>query len=158
MHTNTNSTLNKFNGELHGDNTEDLPDFVFFEEVGAEKEERVEEVNKKHKPNLPSTSVVLVLHSKDIQSFIGPSDLFLVKKGMKLDNTKVTTIKFIGNVPRQDIERYISRRPNLTKVIMDSYGPVCCTWTEFDVVRKNLKSFVVRSGARFVDVCDFIAL
>ena len=154
----TNSTLNKFNGELHGDNTEDLPDFVSFEAVRAEKEERVEEVNKKNRSNIPLTSVVLVSHSMNIQSFIGPSDLFLVKKGIKLDNTKVTTIKFIGNVPRQDIERYIARRPNLTKVMMDSYGPVSCTWTEFDGVRKNLKSFVVCSAARFLDVCDFIDL
>ena len=153
----TNSTLNRFNGELHGDNTDNLPDFVYFEEVRAEKEEDVEEVNKKNRRDIPSTSAVLVLHSKNIHSFVGPSDLFLVKKGMKLDNTKVTTIKFIGNVPCQDIERYIARRPNITKVITD-HGPIACTWTEFDGVRNNLTSFVVRTGDNYFDLCDYITL
>ena len=41
---------------------------------------------------------------------------------------------------------------------MDSYGPVSCTWSEFDEVRKKLTSFVVRSGDEFMDMCDYITL
>ena len=157
MQSTTLSTSNTFNGELHGDNTDKLPDFVYFEDVGAEKEEQVEEVCKKHRANIPSAAVVLVLQSKNIHLFTGPSDLFLVCKGMKLENTKVTTVKFIGNVPRQDIKRYIATRPNIMKVFTD-YGPIACTWTEFDGVRNNLTLFVVRNGDKYFDLCDYITL
>ena len=76
---------------------------------------------------------------------------------MKLENTKVTTVKFIGNVPCQDIKRYIATRPNILKVFTD-YGPIACTWTEFDGVRNNLTSFVVRNGDKYFDLCDYITL
>ena len=79
-------------------------------------------------------------------------------KGMKLDDTEVKTITFLGRVSLLDIERYMARRPNVMKVIMDSYGPVSCTWSAFDGVRKNLTSFMVRSGNAYIDMCDFITL
>ena len=75
---------------------------------------------------------------------------------MKLENLNVTTIKFIGKVPHLDIALYVSRRPNITSVITDTYGPIACTWPEFESVRKNLSSFVVRSGDEYLDVGHFI--
>ena len=136
------------------DDTSDLPHFEFFDEGRDEKRGLM----KKCKLASTSASRALVQQSKRIHAFVGPSKLYMVMKGMKLRNFEVTTVRFIGNVPRLDIPLYLTQRPNVTKVIMDSYGPVSCTWTEFDGVRKNLKSFVVRSGATFVDVCDFIDL
>ena len=108
--------------------------------------------------SMASASNVLIANKKRISSYIGPSKLYLVMKGMKILNTDVTTIKFLGSVPRFEISAYIARRPNVEKVITDSYGPVSCTWSEFETVRKNLTSFVVRSGDGFLDVCDFIQL
>ena len=105
--------------------------------------------------NTASASNVLITNKKKICAYVGPSKLYIVMKGMKIQNTEVTTIKFIGNVPRSDISAYISRRPNVEKVITE-HGPICCTWSEFNGVRKNLKSFVVRSGDGYMDICDFI--
>ena len=135
-----------------------LPHFETFneDEVLEKQEASITPVLQKRRTRSLSVSNILVLHSRNIHAFVGPSRLYLLLKGMKLENMKVTTIKFIGNVPRVDIEMYVSRRPNVTKVIMDSYGPVSCTWTEFDEVRKNLTSFVVRCGDGYLDVCNFI--
>ena len=106
--------------------------------------------------NAPSSAAnTLIANKKTIVSFVGPSNLYLVMKGMKLNNVEVTTIKFVGTLPRSAISRYLSTRPNIKKVITD-YGPISCTWTEFDRVRKNLASFVVRSGDEYFDVCHFI--
>ena len=82
--------------------------------------------------------------------------MYLVMKGMKLDDSEVKTITFLCRVPLSDIERYIARSPNVIKVSMTSYGPVSCTWSAFDGIRKNLTSFVVRSGDDHLDVCHFI--
>ena len=137
-----------------------LPHFETFneDEVLEKQEAGIAPVLQKRRTRSLSVSNILVLHSRNIHAFVGPSRLYLLLKGMKLENSKVTTIKFIGNVPRVDIEMYVSRRPNVTKVIMDSYGPVSCTWTEFNEVRKNLTSFVVQSGDQLIDLCDYITL
>ena len=66
-------------------------------------------------------------------------------KDIKLDDSDVNCIKFIGDVPRVDMRQYIEKRPNITMVITDSYGPSCLYWKAFDTVRTNLTSFVVRS-------------
>ena len=108
--------------------------------------------------SMASASHVLLKNKKKIQSYVGPSKMYLVMKGMKLENSEVITIKFIGAIPRLDVREYINRRPNITTEITDSYGPICCTWTEFDGVRKNITSFVVCSGNGFLDICDFIQL
>ena len=107
---------------------------------------------------LASASNVLITNKKQISSFVGPSKLYIVMKGMKIENTEVQIIAFLGRVPHLDIEQYMARRPNVSKVIMDSYGPISCTWSAFDGVRKSLTSFVVCSGDGFVDICDFLSL
>ena len=56
---------------------------------------------------LACASDVIVMHCKEIHSFVGPSQLYLLMKNMKLDNYEVSTIKFIGQVPRVDIREYI---------------------------------------------------
>ena len=161
MQSSSATPLDTFNNEdetlkLEEDN---LPNFEYFSNEGPEEaeQEEKEEANKKHKPNLPSTSDVLVKFTKKIHSFVGPSDLYLVVKGMKLKNTEVTTVKFLGTVPRLDISRCLSTRPNINRIVTD-YGPIACTWSEFDAVRTNLVSFVVRSGNNYFDLCDFITL
>jgi len=138
---------------------DNLPNFEYVSNEGAEEtvQEEKDEANKKHKPNLPSTSAVLVKFTKKIHSFVGPSDLYLVVKGLKLKNSEVTTIKFIGTVPRSVMSLYLSTRPNINRIVTD-YGPIACTWSEFDAVRTNLVSFVVRSGNNYFDLCDFITL
>ena len=73
--------------------------------------------------NTASASNVLITNKKKICAYVGPSKLYIVMKGMKIQNTEVTTIKFIGNVPRSDISAYISRRPNVEKVITE-HGPI----------------------------------
>ena len=88
------------------DDTNDQPDFEFFDE---------EEGSKKCKLAPTSASQALVLHSKRIHAFVGPSKLYMVMKGMKLQNFVVATVKFIGSVPRLDISMYLSRRPKVTK-------------------------------------------
>ena len=141
------------------DDTNDQPDFEFFDEEEHTKQgvEEVEQVPKKCKTSPPSTSNILVMHSKQIQAFVGPSCLYLVMKGMKLKGSEVATIKFMPAVPRFAIPIYLSTRPNVKKIITD-YGPIACTWPEFAAVRSNLSSFVVRSGTNFFDICDFITL
>ena len=134
------------------DDTNDEADFEMFNEA----EETISPVQQKRRTISLTTADILVLHNRDIQAFVGPSRLYLLLKGMKLDNLDVTTIKFVGQVPRLDITLYVSRRPNITRVITDTYGPIACTWPEFETVRKNLTSFVVRSGDEYLDVCHFI--
>ena len=161
MQSSSATPLDTFNNEdetlkLEEDN---LPNFEYVSNEGLEETEKEEkeEVSSKHKPNIPSTSDILVMYTKKIHSFVGPSDLYLVVKGMKLKNSEVTTIKFIGTLPRLAISRYLSTRPNLNRIVTD-YGPIACTWSEFETVKKNLVSFVVRSGNNYFDLCDFITL
>ena len=125
---------------IQADNSDRLPDF------------------EDYCPDHKIEDYVLLKNKKKIQSYVGPSKLYLVMKGMKLANSEVITIKFIGAIPRLDVREYINRRPSIKTVITDSYGPICCTWTEFDGVRKNITSFVVCSGNGFLDICDFIQL
>ena len=94
---------------------------------------------------LACASDIILMYSKKIHSYVGPCKLYLLVKDMKLENTDVNSIKFIGNVPRVDMRQYVERRPNVTTVITDSYGPSCLYWKAFDTVRTNLTSFVVRS-------------
>jgi len=102
---------------------------------------------------LACASDVIVMYCKEIHSFVGPSQLYLLMKRMKLDNNEVDTIKFVGQVPRVDIREYIEKRPNIRKVITDSYGPISLYWKAFDTVRDNLTSFVARSECNgLVDV------
>ena len=141
------------------DDTNDQADFEYFDQEEHAKQgvEEVEEVPKKNKTSPPSTSDILLTHSKQIQAFVGPSCLYLVMKGMKLKGSEVTTIKFLPAVPRFAIPIYLSTRPNVKKIITD-YGPIACTWPEFAAVRSNLSSFVVRSGTNFFYICDIIML
>ena len=102
---------------------------------------------------LACASDVIVMYCKEIHSFVGPSQLYLLMKRMKLDNYEVDTIKFIGQVPRVDIREYIEKRPNIRKVITDSYGPISLYWKAFDTVRDNLTSFIALSECNgLVDV------
>ena len=141
--------------QLEGENFADH-EYVPAEGPKETEAQIVEEVPKKSKSNPPSTSDIFLMHRKKIQAFVGPSDLYLAMKGMKLKNWEVTTVKFLGMVPLSDLDRYMARSPNVTKVIMDSYGPISCTWSAFDGVRKSLTSFVVQSGNGYLDVCHFI--
>ena len=134
---------------IQADNTDHLPDF---EDYCPDHK-----IMKTYK-GTASVSHVLLKNKKKIQLYVGPSKLYLVMKGIKLGNSEVIIIKFIGAVPCLDVREYINRRPNIKTVITDSYGPICCTWTEFDGVRKNITSFVVCSGNGFLDICDFIQL
>ena len=52
---------------------------------------------------LACASDVILMHCKQIQSYVGALKLYLVTKDMKLDNAEVSTIKFIGDVPHADI-------------------------------------------------------
>jgi hypothetical protein len=136
-----------------------LPDFEILDEVDCNKKQEAEKEDSKKYRKVPSlASDTLIANKKTIISFVGPSKLYLVMKGMKLDDTEVKTNTFLRRVSQLDIERYMARRPNVMKVIMDSYGPVSCTWSAFDGVRKNLTSFMVRSGNAYIDMCDFITL
>ena len=99
----------------------------------------------KHCFVLATASSVILMHRKQIQSFVGPSDVYMLMKDMKLENSEVSTIKFRGEVPRIDIREYVEKRPNISTVITDSYGPSSWEWKAFDSVRNNLTSFYVRS-------------
>ena len=147
----TDASVFDLDVHIQADDTKDLPDFEYNLPVLCQK--MLKTCN-----SMASASNVLITNKKRISSYVGPSKLFLVMKGMKIHNMEVTTIKFIGNAPRFEISAYITRRPNIEKVITDSYGPVSCTWSEFETVRKNLTSFVVCSGDGFIDMCDFIQL
>ena len=46
---------------------------------------------------------VILMYSKKNHSYIGPFKLYLLMKDMKLDDSDVNCIKFIGDVPRVDI-------------------------------------------------------
>ena len=47
---------------------------------------------------LASASDIFIMYSKKIHSCVGAMKLYLLTKDMKLDNSEVGTIKFIGNV------------------------------------------------------------
>ena len=110
---------------IHINETTDLPDFEIPDEVECNKKQEAEKEDSKKYRKVPSlASDTLIANKKTIISFVGPSKLYIVMKGMKLDDTEVKTITFLGRVSQLDIERYMARRPNVMKVIMDSYGPV----------------------------------
>ena len=136
---------------IQADNTDHLPVFV---DYCPALSHTIMKICK----GMTSVSAVLIKNKKKINWYVGPSKLYLVMKGMKLENSEVITIKFIGTIPRLDMREYIYRRPNISTVITDLYGPICCTWSEFDMVRKNITSFVVCSRDGFLDICDFIHL
>ena len=156
MNTEDTFSISASDADIHFDDLIASPNFEIHDDVQCKTEQdSANEVWKKYRHSPASAANTLIANKKTIISFVGPSNLYLVMKGMKLNDSDVTTIKFVGTFPRSAIPRYLSTRPNIRKVITE-YGPSSCTWTEFDGVRKNLTSFVVRSGDEYLDVCHFI--